>query len=159
MGKRPAKQPDRGYYFKFYSNSDVKLIRYLLEDNGFIEANSSQAWTMQWSCCTLKSDVFQFLGPYQKVNHFPKSIELTRKDCMYRNLARMEAIHGNRHYDFLPKTFLLPNEAILASEEMEKNKSKFWIVKPAASSQGKGIFVTSNFNDVCNIIRYLPRSQ
>jgi len=46
----------------------------------------------------------------------------------------MESIHGKRHYDFLPITFLLPNECVQAQEEMDKNKDKYWIVKPAASS-------------------------
>lgn len=29
---------DKGYYFKFFNpTTDIKLIRYFLEDNGFIE--------------------------------------------------------------------------------------------------------------------------
>jgi hypothetical protein len=29
---------DRGYYFKFYNpTTDIKLIRYFLEENGFME--------------------------------------------------------------------------------------------------------------------------
>jgi hypothetical protein len=29
---------DRGYYFKFYNpTTDIKLIRYFLEENGFLE--------------------------------------------------------------------------------------------------------------------------
>lgn len=31
---------------------------------------------------------------------------------------------------------------------MEENTSQFWIVKPAASSQGKGIIVTNNYSDI-----------
>lgn len=38
MELRPHKPSDRGYYFKLYNNVENKLIRYLLEDNGFIEA-------------------------------------------------------------------------------------------------------------------------
>jgi len=29
--------------------------------------------------------------------------------------------------------------------DVTSNTNKFWIVKPAASSQGKGIFVTNNY--------------
>lgn len=33
---------DKGYYFKFYNpTTDIKLIRFFLEDNGFIEFSSS----------------------------------------------------------------------------------------------------------------------
>ena len=34
---RPYKPQDKGYYFKFYNNINVPLIRYTLEDNGFRE--------------------------------------------------------------------------------------------------------------------------
>ena len=47
---------------------------------------------------------------YQKINHFPKSTEMTRKDSMYRNLARCREIHGDRHFKFLPLSFVLPFE-------------------------------------------------
>ena len=63
-----------------------------------------------WSCSNIKSQVYQGLTRYQKVNHFPKSTEITRKDCMYRLLARMREFHGAKHYGFVPLTFILPNE-------------------------------------------------
>ena len=34
------------------------------------------------------------------------------------------------------------------SEEMNKHKNQLWIVKPAASSQGKGIFLTNNIQSI-----------
>ena len=107
MNIRPYKPPDNGYYFKFYSG-DVRLIRYTLEvdllmnyifnlfqDNGFREAtNNSHEWTIMWSTSSLKSQVYQSLTRYQKVNHFPRTTEITRKDCMYKNLARMKSVYG-----------------------------------------------------------------
>lgn len=35
---RPYKPPDRGLYFKMYNGVEARLIRSLLEDNGFREA-------------------------------------------------------------------------------------------------------------------------
>ena len=65
MSLRPYKPPDRGYYFKFHNNTDIRLIRYTLEDNGFREAtNRHQEWTMLWSCTNIKSNVFQSLTRY-----------------------------------------------------------------------------------------------
>lgn len=29
---------------------------------------------------------------------------------MYSNLARMQGIYGERHFPFIPKTFILPQE-------------------------------------------------
>jgi hypothetical protein len=92
---RPYKPADRGYYFRLYNGVEVRLIRYLLEDNGFREATKrEQEFTVLWSCSNIKSQTYQALTRYQKVNHFPKSTEITRKDCMYRLLARMRHFHG-----------------------------------------------------------------
>jgi len=55
MSIRPYKPADRGFYFKFY-NSDVRLIRYTFEDNGFREVSDrKQDWTMMWACSNIKS--------------------------------------------------------------------------------------------------------
>lgn len=36
---------DRGYYFKFYNpTTDIKLIRYFLEENGFLEQLQSNGY-------------------------------------------------------------------------------------------------------------------
>ena len=110
---RPHKRADRGFYFKFYNGVNVPLMRYTLEDNGFREVTErDHEWSIQWACSNIKSTVYQAMTRNQKVNHFPKSTEMTRKDCMYRHLARLRESHGERHFKFLPETFILPSEMI-----------------------------------------------
>ena len=46
----------------------------------------------------------------------------------------MREIFGQKHFNFIPKTFLLPNEFAFLEVEMERDKEKLWIAKPAASS-------------------------
>ena len=42
MGERDVNLVDIGYYFKFYNpTTDIKLIRYFLEDNGFLELRTN----------------------------------------------------------------------------------------------------------------------
>ena len=95
MSLRPHKPSDQGYYFKFYNNVNVHLIRYTFEDNGFREVSDrNQEWSVSWACSNIKSQLYQSLSRNQKVNHFPKSTEMTRKDCMYRHLARLRETHG-----------------------------------------------------------------
>jgi hypothetical protein len=110
MSRQPYKPPDRGYYFVLYK-CDIRIIRYTLEDNGFrdVKANSLD-WTLLWSCSTIKPQVYQSLNKYQRVNHFPKSVEITRKDLISQNINRMDSQYGSNHYDFFPKTFNLPKE-------------------------------------------------
>ena len=135
MNIRPHKPVDKGYYFKFYNGVNVPLVRYTFEDNGFKHAEErTQEWTVCWACSNIKSVLYQSLTRNQKVNHFPKSTEMTRKDCMYRHLARLKEMHGEKHFKFLPLTFILPAEMLGLQEAMVKNPQKSWIVKPASSS-------------------------
>jgi len=63
-----------------------------------------------WACSNIKSVVYQALGKFQKVNHFPKTTEITRKDCLYKHFAQMRNKHGAKHYGFVPLSFVLPHE-------------------------------------------------
>ena len=66
---------------------------------------------------------------------------------MYRNISRMQSLYGEHHFGFVPKTYILPEEYNSLEYEME-HKGGTWIVKPSASSQGKGIFITKRISDV-----------
>jgi hypothetical protein len=143
---KPYKPSDRGYYFKI--TIDTKIIRYTLEDNGFREAKSNSLdWTMIW-CTSIRYQIYQSLNKYQKVNHFPKSSELTRKDLISENMNRMNANFGETHYNFYPRTYSIPKEHAILAEEMDSNPDQWWIVKPAASAQGRGIYFTNSVQDL-----------
>jgi len=153
---RPYMPQDRGYYF-YLHNCDIKIIRYTLEDNGFrdIKMNHGDtyktndgSWTIFWSVGPIKKAIYETLQKYQKVNHFPCSFYMTRKDLMYRQISKLREIHGAKHFTFIPKTYILPNEFVYLEEDMKRAPNKSWIVKPAASSQGRGIFVTSNLAEI-----------
>jgi hypothetical protein len=45
-----------------------------------------------------------------KLNHFPNSFNMTRKDLMNKNISKMQAKYGGSHFNFLPKTYILPKE-------------------------------------------------
>ena len=137
-----------GYWFRFY-NSDVKIIRYVLEDKGFRENNNirNQDWLIMWSTWGIKSEIYQILTKYQKVNHFSRSTEITRKDWMYSRMARMQAMYWEKHFRFIPQTFI-PKEYTSLLEIMGNNPDQIWIVKPSASSQGKGIFLTNWVDEI-----------
>lgn len=92
--------------------------------------------------------MYQSLTKYQKINHFPRSSELTRKDSMYARMARMQAMYGDKHFNFIPKTFILPKEYSTLMDHMGKDKDQMWIVKPSASSQGRGIFLTNTIDEI-----------
>ncbi len=109
-------------------------------------------FTLLWSSSPIKPEVFKCLKKYQKVNHFPKSGEITKKDSLYKNIRKLQThVKGsNKEFYFIPESFILPNEHMFLQELMEKDPNCIWINKPVASSQGKGIFVTNRITDVKN---------
>jgi tubulin polyglutamylase TTLL2 len=86
--------------------------------------------------------------------HFPKTGLLCTKDNLARTIKKCQTIYG-ACYDFIPTTFILPNEykkfinVMTASEdEGPKKKNKIWICKPTDLSRGRGITIINNFNDL-----------
>ena len=67
---------------------DTKLVRSMLEANGFSHTESHE-WNILWSSGSCKSYLYEGLNEYQKINHFPSSFELTRKDKLAININKM----------------------------------------------------------------------
>ena len=88
--------------------SDSKLIRYLFESNGFV-CTDRHDWNVLWTHTQGKHYFFERLNPYQKVNHFPGSTELTRKDKMAINIRRMQEKYSKTYFNIIPDTFVLPD--------------------------------------------------
>ena len=65
--------------------------------------------------------IYQGMSAYQKINHFTKTFELTRKDLMLQNLSKMKH-RFPREYNFFPQTFILPNESSMFMDNAEKQK-------------------------------------
>ena len=88
---------------------DTKLVRSLLEVNGFSHTESHE-WNLLWSSGSCKSYLYEGLNEYQKINHFPSSFEITRKDKLAINVNRMQHKYGKSMFDFIPDTYTLPDE-------------------------------------------------
>ncbi|XP_011644199.1 probable tubulin polyglutamylase TTLL9 [Pogonomyrmex barbatus] len=95
------------------------------------------------------------LSPHQRVPHFRNHYELTRKNYLYRNLKRYRKALMRagktaeaRISDVMPVTFELPSDYRLFVEEYHKQQGATWIVKPVASSRGKGIFLFRKLKDL-----------
>ncbi len=133
-------------YFKILK-ADSSLINALMEVNNIHETTGSD-WRIIWvSKHVNKMAVFEGLSSLQKVNHFPASIQLTHKDKMAWNIKRKKKKFPE-DYNFLPETFILPQEAKLAEAKIKSGD--IWILKPFASSQGKGINLVLHPCLTCN---------
>lgn len=124
--------------------------------NAFVRAGfkkSSKYWTALWSKHQNSSQLEE-LSCLQKVNHFPSSWCIGRKDRLSRTLNIMKRLHGNALFDYHPDTYIMPSDMdifvrllkleIQAAVSGRKSSEGFWIMKPVASSCGRGISVVTS---------------
>ena len=74
------------------------LVRQVLEARGYREwdetRDAEDEWEIHWKAGRFKPSEYAVACRAQRVNHFPKTTGITKKDCLLRNLRRMRAIHG-----------------------------------------------------------------
>ncbi|XP_052057766.1 tubulin polyglutamylase TTLL5-like isoform X14 [Mytilus californianus] len=131
-----------------FGGSETKVIRNILNFHGFHEVHpNSSDFNVMWTGSHLKPFTLRGLTEFQKINHFPRSYEITRKDRLFKNVQRMQQIKGVKHFDFIPPSFILPSEYqdFCACFLREKGT---WIVKPVASSRGRGVFLVNHPDQV-----------
>eukprot|EP01041_Mallomonas_annulata_P008862 gene8862-18359_t len=153
ISSNQSSSPPTVAYFKIMGNK--KLVRTILESNGLIpSSHDSMEFSILWCNVQLKNKILQSqqlqLHKYQKINIFPRSWEITRKDSLCKNINKMIQTHGNKQFSFMPECYVYPEEKHLL-EYSFKHRPGPWIVKPAGSSQGKGIFITDNIKKLPNI--------
>ena len=84
-------------------------MRSVLEANTF-NYTESHEWNILWSNSSCKSYLYEGLNEFQKINHFPSSNEITRKDKLCQNVVKMQEKYGKQLFDFIPDTYVLPDE-------------------------------------------------
>ena len=126
---------------KFKMVGNVKLVMDIFECHNFQRTKSSD-FSILWCNHYIKGYCFKSLSRHQRVNLFPRSWECTRKDSMARNINAMAHLHGQKHFSFMPECYILPHERDSLLSAFERGRP--WIVKPAGSSQGRGIYIISN---------------
>lgn len=144
---------------------DARLVRSTLESYGFTYTEAHD-WNVLWYAINGKPYLFEGLNEFQKINHFPSSYEITRKDKLCLNVLKMQEKYGKRNYYIIPDTYLLPDEfadffAEFHQVKSTEGKRALWIIKPNASSQGKGIYLIDDINDIdldesCIVSKYIP---
>ena len=98
-----------------------------------------------WSDHGLPNDKLAKLKPHQRVSQLPGINCITRKNLLAQNLNAMKDTFG-AEFDFFPSTYLFPKDK--AHLAKETNPQTVYIVKPEASSQGKGIYLTRDIKQI-----------
>ncbi|CAH2305261.1 tubulin polyglutamylase TTLL4 [Pelobates cultripes] len=97
----------------------------------------------------MKSTAFKTIQAHQKLNHFPGTFQIGRKDRLWRNLSKMQARFGRKEFNFFPQSFVLPQDIKLLKKAWEEGGTRQkWIVKPPASARGMGIQVIHKWSQL-----------
>nr|XP_022900397.1 tubulin polyglutamylase TTLL4-like isoform X1 [Onthophagus taurus]XP_022900398.1 tubulin polyglutamylase TTLL4-like isoform X1 [Onthophagus taurus] len=135
------------------------LIRKTLTNTGFVLVRSefsreSNDWLGCWGK-HMRSPQFQTLKETQKLNHFPGTFQIGRKDRLWRNLQRLMYIHGYKEFEFMPQSFVIPQDLRMLKQCWEEKSgigNEIFIIKPPASARGTGIKVINKWSQ-------LPKKQ
>ncbi|XP_019631297.1 PREDICTED: tubulin polyglutamylase TTLL7-like isoform X2 [Branchiostoma belcheri] len=100
-----------------------------------------------WSDSFVQNERIAELKSYQRLNHFPGMGEICRKDCLARNISKMNRKRPEE-YNFTPRTWIFPAEystfQTYTKELRKRKKQKTFIVKPANGAMGNGISLYRN---------------
>ncbi|XP_070565987.1 tubulin monoglutamylase TTLL4-like [Ptychodera flava] len=109
----------------------------------------SHDWLGYWGK-HMKAQGFKAIREYQKVNHFPGSFQIGRKDRLWRNLSKMQLHFGKKDFGFFPQTFVLPYDTKLLKRAWEDGGPKQkWILKPVSCiCRGIGIKVIHKWSQI-----------
>ncbi|NXS49000.1 TTLL4 polyglutamylase, partial [Balaeniceps rex] len=124
------------------------IVKQTVGRSHFRVSKKSNDWLGCWGH-HMKSPSFRTIREHQKLNHFPGSFQIGRKDRLWRNLLKMQARCGKKEFNFFPQSFILPQDIKLLRKAWEEGASRQkWIVKPPASARGIGIQVIHKWSQL-----------
>lgn len=123
-----------------------------LEDAGWRRTTDSD-WQLYLAYRRPSDDFYAALRPGQWVNSFPGMAAYGVKSCLAENLAAAKLALAQRGGDgelfgFHPRTFLLPDDLDDWRQLAEQDPSLRWLLKPKASSRGRGISLITDLDAV-----------
>ncbi|XP_077176861.1 tubulin monoglutamylase TTLL4 isoform X2 [Paroedura picta] len=124
------------------------IVKQTIGRSHFKVSRRNNDWLGCWGH-HMKSPGFRIIKEHQKLNHFPGSFQIGRKDRLWRNVSKMQTRFGKKEFNFLPQSFILPQDIKLLRKAWEDCGSRQkWIVKPPASARGIGIQVIHKWSQL-----------
>ena len=114
-----------------------RTVREAFKSGGWVGLVKGSEWNGLWGKIGLAQ--YKCLAPYQRLNHFPGTWQLGRKDNLSRNCAKQRRRVGAAACAKHPFVYFLPDDRALLERDMARMRDPVFIVKPKASSRGRGI--------------------
>ena len=136
---------ERKLYYKAYKSAPACITKILQEMN-FELTKSVKKSDLIWKLYQNEkmSKLIQSLSPNQKYNHFPKTFQIGRKDNLWRNYLKFRKEFGSSDFNYMPQTYLLPKDYEEIKTLITNKPNNKYIIKPVASSRGRGVKLLSN---------------
>ncbi|XP_045454529.1 tubulin monoglutamylase TTLL4-like [Melitaea cinxia] len=133
---------------KTLTNSGFRLVKSEC-DTAECPQEETVDWVGIWGK-HMKSIMFRAIKDGQKMNHFPGTFQIGRKDRLWRNLQKLSSKYGIAEFGIMPKTYVLPHDLKILKHDWEKyaSNNERWIIKPPASARGTGIKVVSRWTQI-----------
>ncbi|OPJ72813.1 probable tubulin polyglutamylase TTLL2 [Patagioenas fasciata] len=154
----------RPLVFRLHENAPA-VVREVLLERGWTEFDKEEQddadWNLYWRNSPFRMTDHHSIKPWQRLNHYPEAVRITRKDYLARHLKRMRGSYGSALYEFSPVAFIMPNDYIKFLSEYSKEgqsvgrRSSYWICKPVGLSRGRGILIFQDIKDLvydCTVI-------
>ncbi|XP_003701950.2 tubulin monoglutamylase TTLL4 [Megachile rotundata] len=128
-------------------NYTPRIIASTVLKSGFRTIGRSTGnWCGTW-CSNRTYTKLKSTKAFSKVSCFPSCVQLGDKIAMWTNFRRMKTKYGSKSFDYMPVTFVLPEERNSLRKFMRRNDG-IWIVKPPAGCAGSGIRLVTRLQDI-----------
>jgi len=100
-----------GLFMSFYISDRTHIYNAVvntMKSGGFEQIERGNDFNLIWTGYCQVEDILQ-LSRLQKINHFPNSMNLGRKDLFWKNLLRMK-LKFPAHFNITPHTWVLPED-------------------------------------------------
>ncbi len=145
----PAFRPRMNYF-----GNIPKCIIQACSKGNFTMVKNFETCNLIWKLLTFEKMrlLTKNLFPHQKFNHFPCTYQLGRKDNLFKHYKHFRRLFPEL-YNYMPVTYILPNDSEVFEYEFKKCKKNIWIAKPVNMSRGrfiKLIYNNSTYKKLCN---------
>ncbi|OHT04502.1 Tubulin-tyrosine ligase family protein [Tritrichomonas foetus] len=130
------KAPIRYYINRVITN----LTRATFKHSGFRVTQDEREWNASWGR-QYTMEEYQKCEAWQKINHYAGAFLMGRKDHLNCRMNELKSRVGE-FASFYPTSYLLPGDQAKLNRDWKEKP--VWIVKPSASSRGRGIHLLAS---------------
>lgn len=146
----------RSKFTTVYKVYNYEFMKFVFTDAGLFLLNEKHKHlaNLIWEQCPkFDIDMFKNLDDYQYINRDTHAVLFYGKDEFYIRFKRFQRIYGYREFNFIPETYIIPEENKIFLKKFRRYKlslRNLYIYKPRKGMVGVGIQFLKNMKYVPN---------